>query len=822
MMNISNGWRQIRWGVLVIDLALAILLLSAVSGESAEQQPLQPKKVAASSPSAAIPLAEITVHATEVLNLLGTLQAQLAPSTAFEEISKQAPKVNGHIDLLLEGTVEILQRQPPLAALQSQRQIWQGLELQTSGWLKELKERIVKLRDALNRLAALQELWTKTDEAAKAAKAPDVILQQSGAVLAAINEAQQWLQAQSNDVLDLQSRVAGIVGRCQNVSAQIGLAQKEAVGGILVRDGLPIWTTDLWVQGKAQLSARFRGNIDNCREDIQQYLSNPSVGMPLHVGIFLALMLIFWVARRRVDHWKKTGDSIPFSATVFDHPYAAALIGTVFVATGPLSSAPQTVKYSFAVAALIPMIRLARPMIDRRMNPGLYGLAILFTVDVVRRTFDGLPFIGQAVLLLETAAGILMIGWFLTFGHLRRTSAPVKGFSQLQVFRIAAFLVVLILATGLAAGVLGYMRLAGLLASQILGGGAMALAFCAYFRVVTGFVAFALRVWPLRLLRMVQGHRDLLERRTHRVLIWLVAGGWLLRWLAYMGVLLPAVSLVEGMLALNLERGSVNISFGDVLVFFLTVWVAYLLSAFLRFVLQEDFYPRTQIAPGLSYAISSLLHYLILALGVVVGMGLMGMDLSRVTVLAGAFGVGIGFGLQSVVNNFVCGLILLFERPIHVGDMVEIGNLLGEVRHIGIRASTVHTRQGADIIVPNAQLVTEKVTNWTLSDKLRRLELPVGVNYGASPKKVIEILETVARATPRVLSNPPPRALFMGYGDSSINFELRVWTDESIFWRQVRSNLGVAVYDAVLEAGMAFPFPQREIRLVRNLDSTEK
>jgi len=175
-----------------------------------------------------------------------------------------------------------------------------------------------------------------------------------------------------------------------------------------------------------------------------------------------------------------------------------------------------------------------------------------------------------------------------------------------------------------------------------------------------------------------------------------------------------------------------------------------------------------------------------------------------------------------VVNNFVCGLILLFERPIHVGDMVEIGNLLGEVRHIGIRASTVHTRQGADIIVPNAQLVTEKVTNWTLSDKLRRLELPVGVNYGASPKKVIEILETVARATPRVLSNPPPRALFMGYGDSSINFELRVWTDESIFWRQVRSNLGVAVYDAVLEAGMAFPFPQREIRLVRNLDSTEK
>ena len=267
---------------------------------------------------------------------------------------------------------------------------------------------------------------------------------------------------------------------------------------------------------------------------------------------------------------------------------------------------------------------------------------------------------------------------------------------------------------------------------------------------------------------------------------------------------------------MNLERGSFNLSLGDVLAFLFTVWVAYLLSAFIRFVLREDVYPRMRIAPGLSYAISSLLHYVILALGLVVGMGLMGVDLSRLTVLAGAFGVGIGFGMQSVINNFVCGLILLFERPIHVGDMIEIGDLLGEVRRIGIRASTVRARQGADIIVPNAQLVTEKVTNWTLSDKLRRIQLPVDVNYGASPKKVIEVLEAAALATPRVLQKPPPQALLMSYGDSSINFELRAWTDESVYWHQVRSDLAVAVYDAIMEAGMTFPFPQREVRLLKD------
>jgi potassium efflux system protein len=232
--------------------------------------------------------------------------------------------------------------------------------------------------------------------------------------------------------------------------------------------------------------------------------------------------------------------------------------------------------------------------------------------------------------------------------------------------------------------------------------------------------------------------------------------------------------------------------------------------------LQEDVYPRINLAPGLSYAASSLLNYIILALGFVAGLGVLGVDFSKVSILAGAFGVGIGFGLQSIVNNFVSGLILLFERPIHVGDTIEVSSLQGIVRRIGIRASVIHTGVGADIIVPNSQLVTDKVTNWTLSDRLRRVDLPIGINYGADPKKVIELLEQAARLHPEVLREPAPRALFMGYGDSAINFELRVWPTHFNQATQVRSDLAAAVYDAVNAAGMSFPFPQREIRLLHD------
>jgi small-conductance mechanosensitive channel len=269
-------------------------------------------------------------------------------------------------------------------------------------------------------------------------------------------------------------------------------------------------------------------------------------------------------------------------------------------------------------------------------------------------------------------------------------------------------------------------------------------------------------------------------------------------------------------LTARLQRGSMSISLGDVIDFLLTVWLAYLLSAFIRFILQEDVYPRIQLPRGMSYALSILLNYFIVALGFVLGLGVLGMDLSKVTILASAFGVGIGFGLQSVVNNFVSGLILLFERPLHVGDAVEVGTISGEVRQIGIRASKVRSWQGAEIIVPNAQLITEQLTNWTLSDRLRRIDLSVGVDYGSHPSKVIAMLEAVARAHPDVLQTPAPQAFFAGFGDSSLNFDLRVWTGDFAKWYKIRSELAMAVYDAGHAAGMSFPFPQREVRLLRD------
>ena len=190
-----------------------------------------------------------------------------------------------------------------------------------------------------------------------------------------------------------------------------------------------------------------------------------------------------------------------------------------------------------------------------------------------------------------------------------------------------------------------------------------------------------------------------------------------------------------------------------------------------------------------------------------------GMDLGRFTILAGALGVGIGFGLQNVVNNFVSGLILLFERPIKTGDTIEVGDLIGDVRTIGIRSSTVRTWQGAEVIVPNADLISGQVINWTLSDRNRRIDVDVGVKYGTDPEQVLELLLGVARADDRILDLPEPSALFLGFGDSSLNFRLRGWTARYEEWIRIHSDLNVAVNRALADAEIEIPFPQRDLHL---------
>jgi potassium-dependent mechanosensitive channel len=198
-----------------------------------------------------------------------------------------------------------------------------------------------------------------------------------------------------------------------------------------------------------------------------------------------------------------------------------------------------------------------------------------------------------------------------------------------------------------------------------------------------------------------------------------------------------------------------------------------------------------------------------------------GVELNKFTVITGALGVGVGFGLQNIVNNFASGLILLFERPIRVDDTVEVNGLVGSVKRIGARSSTIQTFQGAEVIVPNSNLLSNHVINWTLSSPWRRVDIPVGVAYGSDLQQVMKLLVSVAEQNPKVMRDPVPMAFFLGFGDSALNFELRFWSARQDTWFELKSDVAIGISNALREAGIEIPFPQRDLHL-RTVDSASQ
>jgi len=767
--------------------------------------------------STAIELADVAIKAGDVAKLLSTPAYKPSPDLKIDTIRSSLPDVSAQIDRESAAANLVLSHEPSLPVLQDQQQKWQRLQFILSGWLETLIKQSESVQDKLDNLDNLEKIWTETLSNAPASATPELILVKIDKTVTAIHDAQNRLQGQLALVIGLQSQTGKEITRCVNTLKGITDMQQATVSNTLIRDSLPVWNSELWTAESYSLT-NLSGAVTVYKKELNNSLVIHSKYILLLAVNFIVLLLLSAAARNQTRKWAASGEEFSPFIKIFDNPVAAALTVSLLIVTAPYHSPlPATIRGTLQVFALAPIIILIRPVIPDRIRPILYAIAFLLTLDVIRDIFFAEQLLGQLFLIVESVAGIAMI-----IGVRRSIlTSPdyMTGSTVLHLLQPLAFLVLLLFTIGFAAAVSGHVRLALTIIPGIISFSVMAMAMFAALRVLFGFVAYAFQVRPLNMLHMVQCHRPLLEKRAYRVLFFAAMAGWIVRHLGYMGLLEPVLSAGAKVFASRLEHGTLSISLADLVFFILTVWATYLLSSFIRFVLSEDVYPRIRVAKGKSFAVSSLLHYLILATGFTIAIGVLGVDLTKFSVLTGALGIGIGFGLQGVVNNFVSGLILLFERPIQVGDTIEVGSLIGNVRKIGIRASTVRTRQGSDIIVPNSQLVTEEVTNWTFGDQMKRIDLPVGVSYTSSPNNVIELLSTVARQHPDVLQDPSPQSIFIGFGDSAINFEVRVWTECIDDWVRVRSELATAVFDAVRAAGLTFPFPQREVRLLNSSES---
>lgn len=260
--------------------------------------------------------------------------------------------------------------------------------------------------------------------------------------------------------------------------------------------------------------------------------------------------------------------------------------------------------------------------------------------------------------------------------------------------------------------------------------------------------------------------------------------------------------------------GGVRFTVGHLLELVVLLSFVLLAEAILRRVFVARVLGRTHLRPSVQFAVQKIARYTFLVVGVYLALQAVGINLSSLAFLAGALGVGVGFGLQNIVSNFVSGLIILAEQPIAIGDRVEVSGAVGRVVEISLRSTKIVTNDNICMIVPNSNLITAPVINWTHHDPTVRTRLPVGIAYGTDVEKVRKLLLEVAAADPDILKAPEPEVLFAGYGDSAINLELAVWSTAAVERpMHFKSRLYYAMHQKLEENRIEIPFPQRDLHL---------
>ncbi len=811
----------IRWW-LIIGLSLFGLCGTTIAQESeqgAEQsapaEATEPSQTEAQpeTPPDTIAIGEVLTRAEAERARMKEIQDNLDEATVVKSVTESLDKLKESIAKQQQSVANVLERRHTTAELGALREGWRRIESTFATIDKSIADRTNELDQALNDLKSDQELWTRTKDATAESQAPEAVLDQINSVLAELVPALQAIEDARNRLLDLQSQTVDERAQVEEGYQILDEDQEALDADLFQAQEPPLWAS--------------KGAYDDFDEDVRRAIWNLKLQLndlgtyvrthrDLHVvHVLLIILFGFGLSWGRRQLRRFEGERSPTyddSLHALSHPWMAGLL------VGMLLTAflhPERVRaFSFALAllSLAPWALIVRAVVPMQLRRWLWPMLALAATDVVRQMSIEIPEVNRVLLMIEL--GVVGVGCFLLLRRPWLIEAAHQGKAGFwhRLFRHWLRVVILFSVIALGASVLGYSQLGGRIIMPVIWSLYVGAAWFAGAKIIGGLLEAIALSGRLDALNMFKRRQELTLRRARS----LIRGGVLFIWFSRVLVMAqlwgPTVTLVDEILNRKLEYGQVSFSLGGVIGFVLTLWVSWGLARFISFAANEELFTRVKLSPGVPYALTTFTRYTILVLGFLVAMAAVGLSIDRIALLVSALGIGIGFGLQAIVNNFVSGVIVLFERPLRVGDLVQIDTLIGEVRDIGIRATKVRTFDGSDVLVPNGDLMASRLVNWTLSDRKRRIAIPVRAHFGTDPDLVLGLLKEAAERHKEVLADPAPDILFMGFGDYGLNFELRAWTESPRGILAVKSDLVQEIDQLLRENNVQIPVPQQEVR----------
>ncbi|QKY01478.1 mechanosensitive ion channel [Janthinobacterium lividum] len=788
----------------------AVLLFSA-SVQAAPPVVKAPSELT-TSPAAVGPIAvqDILARASEEQQQVEFARQLLAGPQPFDRLRHALDKIAGPVDAKQRNASGTVLRGLPIMQLESLARHWEFDSHRFARWDADAHHAFAPYEETAMQLAQRRLAWSATRAAGLLDGLPPAMSERVDTMLAQIDTCETALGVALEREFALSERANALMARIRAGQSDVAAAIDDIDQRLLRVDVPPLWQSlNLNTNSQTSVDAMQRGLQIESQFARDYNAAGNANQQVLRVVQLLLLPLIIWLVVRSPYGTAPAGIAV----SALQRPFSAWLLLAMLSVLVFEPDAPLLAQEIVLVLALVPVLRLLPSNTAVWLGVPPYIAVGLYALDRL-----GVAVVADAGIyrLFLLALNLLALG--LTVWMLRRQPPLPAGRGQALQWprRMLVWLVLVMLSVAAICNVAGNVSLADTLTSGVIDSGYMALMLYAGVAACQGLLRVILSQPQLAGRQLVHRQGPVLQAVFDRFLVLGALIGWLLYSLHRFRLLRPLQGASTTLLGAGIDVGEVSVHVGDVLVFLFASWLAVWIAGAVRRLLREELPSHRTLPRGVGNSIASLSYYGVLILGLLVALSAAGFKVSQLMLVFGALGVGIGFGLQNVVNNFVSGVVLMFERPIQPGDVVDAAGISGTVREIRLRATTIRTFDGADSVVPNGLLLSGNLTNWTMFDRSRRFEVAVGVAYGAEPAQVIAILTATAGATPGVVADPPLVVLMTGYGESALNFVVRAWTNDVSHWMHVRGELLQRVLAALQAAGIAIPYPQIDVNL-RNL-----
>jgi small-conductance mechanosensitive channel len=672
----------------------------------------------------------------------------------------------------------------------------------------------------IDQLTPLEEEWVLTYKAALAQKVDFEVASNIRSTGNQISKVITRINKQNNYLLKLEVRILIQKERINAITDELEAWKKSNEFAVFEKRHDAIWNFSS-IQKDTKQSEKFN-SLDSFKGNLLglwTYLQSPE-NKPISFSIVLVL-LSFWFWRLRksfletpIDHEDKK--LLQAKLLLLKHLKPSVTFSITIVCIVYFSNTPNLLSQLLLIVALVSTIPLFKPITNKHFNGLIYMIILLFLMNTVKSYIWYSSIVYRGYLALEAILALAIVAKFIfPFNKVRRLEIS----SNYRLILFLSPVLYLVLTGALISNILGYTNLTDLLLKVGIEGSVLFLILTSMLIILGGLGVGSVHFYVSKLSTFDPKFSYFLQKRTSQLVTIFSYFFITVYFLHIIDMYDIVVIWVEEQLTEPIVWASISFTLGNIINFFLILFGSYALTSFISRSVNGGVLNFMKLTKGVPSIISVIVRYFLIAFAFVIALSTIGIDLGKFNLMAGALGLGIGFGLQNIISNFVSGLILIFERPVQTSDVVEVGSLLGEVTKIGVRSSNIRTFDGAEVVVPNSNFISNEVINWTLSDNIKRMEIKIGAAYGTDLQKVLNILKEETLKHKSVLKDPEPNALFDQFGESSLDFRIRFWVPVE-FALQTKSDISISIYNAFTEAEITIPFPQRDVHINTTDSST--